>query len=404
MDEIHQHYRQTDFRLSADEHLARAEAPADMSSLAVRVKYSPGPDNAHDGKLAEFPAHQPLMVGTSHISVSTEALPNLMGATASPVIGPSYVVHVMPQDPAPEMLPHAPQQSGTSPIYEEKYVDGANDTIANLSQTNLGNDRDHVTEAGEFKDVPHVNAEQPMNEMLALSEELHGTMVAPVGADSAEFWTAVVLNRDESLANGTSDAESIAPGRYMNGELQPAASGGDNTDHKPSDQPTGPPAVAEGSQEPGQVAETGGNKLVNVGTIIDVDEAPSTLVVGGNYFETNAIVQTNILQNHDMVFHAGEAPVLLDSPGSTLDNVANFIVEEIVKQHGYKAGPVANLTVNIDYVDGDVIDVKSLTQRNYFDDGDVTVQTRFDSYSEIHTGGNTLANVARFADWESITT
>ncbi len=45
------------------------------------------------------------------------------------------------------------------------------------------------------------------------------------------------------------------------------------------------------------------------------------------------------------------------------------------------------------------MDVKSLTQRNYFDDGDVTVQTRFDSYSEIHTGDNTQANVARFADW-----
>ncbi len=55
--------------------------------------------------------------------------------------------------------------------------------------------------------------------------------------------------------------------------------------------------------------------------------------------------------------------------------------------------------MNIDYVDGDVMDVKSLTQRNYFDDGDVIVQTRYDSYSEVHTGDNTQANVARFADW-----
>jgi hypothetical protein len=133
--------------------------------------------------------------------------------------------------------------------------------------------------------------------------------------------------------------------------------------------------------------------------MIDVNEAPSTLVVVGDYYETNAILQTNILQNQDVVFHTGEVPQLIDSAGSTLDNVANFVVEELVKQHGHNRGPAGNLTVNIDYVDGDVVDVKSLTQRNYFDDGDVSVQTRFDSYSEIHTGDNTQANVARFADW-----
>ncbi len=51
MDEISTHYRPTEFRFSADEHIARTEAPADMSSMAVRVKYSPGPETLHAGEL-----------------------------------------------------------------------------------------------------------------------------------------------------------------------------------------------------------------------------------------------------------------------------------------------------------------------------------------------------------------
>jgi hypothetical protein len=396
LDEISYDPRQADFRLSADEHIAHTEAPADMTSFAVRVKYSPGSENLAHVKWADLPEYDQIAVSSPHIGTG-QPLPHFLSAGVEALsVGQNYVVQYV-SEPQGHSTSLPPQAEATAPTYEIKYVEGGNDTIANLSQTNVANDRDYFSDGStEIETLEHVNIDQPMVDMLALAEELNPTTALPSG-ESVEFWTSAVVNRQESIAAGETEAQPIAPGRYVNGELVPVEPG------SPADETANNvvpeiPVRPEDSTDPAQIAETGGNKLINSGTMIDVNEAPSTLVVVGDYYETNAILQTNILQNHDVIFHTGDAPELIDSAGSTLDNVANFVVEELVKQHGHK-GPVGNLTVNIDYVDGDVVDVKSLTQRNYFDDGDVSVQTRFDSYSEIHTGDNTQANVVRFADW-----
>ena len=396
LDEISYAYRPIDLKFSADQHIARSEAPADMESMAVRVKYSPGPEYLTQVKSADLPEYHTIAVSASAHGHG-EALPHHMHAGPNALsVGQNYVVQYVAE---PQTTPAGPQpQAGAvAPNYEIKYVEGGDDTIANLSQANVANDRDYFTDEPAGTPVfDHVAIDQPMVDMLALAEEYNPITTLPPG-ESVEFWTSAVVNRHEALASGETEAQPIVAGRYVNGESVPTGQAGqpEPLNHIVPE----PPVPSDDGSEPAQVAETGGNKLVNIGTMIDVNEAPSTLVVVGNYYETNAILQTNILQNKDVVFHTGDAPELLDSTGSTLDNVANFVVEELVKQHGHKGGPASHLTVNIDYVDGDVMDVKSLTQRNYFDDGDVTVQTRFDSYSEVHTGDNTQANVARFADW-----
>jgi hypothetical protein len=396
LDEISHHYRQSDFRLSADEHIARTEGPSDMTSFAVRVKYNPGSENLAHVKWADLPEYDPLAVSAPNFGID-QSLPHFLSAGVEALsIGKNYIVHYVAEPHGSSATP--PEAEATAPAYEIKYDGGGDDTIANLSQTNIGNDRDYFTDGStEIGTLDHVNIDQPMADMLALADEHNPTMALPPG-ESIEFWTSMIVNRQDSIAAGETEAQPLAPGRYVNGEVVP-----EDQATQPETAFTNvvpePPVRAEDSIDPAQIAETGGNKLINSGTLIDVDEAPSTLVVVGDYYETNAILQTNVLQNHDVVFHSGETPELTDSAGSTLDNVANFVIEELVGQRGHHHGPVGNLTVNIDYVDGDVMDVKSLTQRNYFDDGDVSVQTRFDSYSEIHTGDNTQANVARFADW-----
>ncbi|KAB0267727.1 hypothetical protein [Microvirga brassicacearum] len=392
---IHSNDTAADFRVSADEYLARSEAPSDMSNFAIQVKYSLGSENPDRGEWADLPDDDSLDVGAPNVDL----LPHDWSTgTSSLFAGQSYVVSCTAESSGPGGSHLQDSQSHPASTYESKSADGGDDTIANLSQANIGADRDYFSDGpNELGVLPHVASDQPAADMLTLAEEYNPTTMLPPG-ESVEFWTSAVVDRHESLAAGETEAQTIAPGRYVNGKLvalEPSVETAQPANHTLPE----PPVREVGSTDPAQIAETGGNKLVNAATIADLNEAPSTLIVGGDYYETNAILQTNILQNQDVVFHDGDAPPMLDSTGSTLDNVANFVVEELVKQQGHKAGPLGNLTVNIDYVDGHVMDVKALAQRNYFEDGDVTVQTRYDSYSEIHSGDNTQANVARFADW-----
>ena len=85
--------------------------------------------------------------------------------------------------------PQTHAQSQPAPIYEMKYVDGGNDTIANLSQANVATDRDHFSDGtAEFDELTHVPSDQPIADMLAMAEEHNPTATLPPG-ESVEYWT-----------------------------------------------------------------------------------------------------------------------------------------------------------------------------------------------------------------------
>ena len=116
---------------------------------------------------------------------------------------------------------------------------------------------------------------------------------------------------------GTPDEHSVAPGYYVNGELE----------ERPRE-PT-PPAKFDDLPDTGhgigQWASLGGNESINAALIADIGEGVRTMVVMGDYYKTDAIFQTNTIVDKDEVHvSGGEGTPSLASEGNVATNIADF--------------------------------------------------------------------------------
>jgi hypothetical protein len=137
------------------------------------------------------------------------------------------------------------------------------------------------------------------------------------------------------------------------------------------------------------VVHTGGNMVTNVATLIDGQGPVGTLVVLGDSYKSNAIVQTNVLVDHSAV--AGTAETALVQTG---DNAANNVAELVRQFDGnpYEMGFFGGLRWHVDRIDGDFYDVKMVKQVNWLSDNDCVQQTATDHYKFMSTGENGLGN------------
>jgi hypothetical protein len=280
------------------------------------------------------------------------------------------------------------------PTYSIQITDGGNNLVAVTAQSSVLVDNDvYSDDAAATQALLEVPvAANPVPDLLAAAKELMpDPLLAP--DQSADHWLTAAVARDHALATGQEQASEIKPGHYVDGDYQA----------KPApDAPldAGLPRAPEresGDTAPDQVAELGGNKALNAAQLADLNEATSTLVVKGDFFSTNAIYQANLLQDDDTLVPS-DAAAAASTGGGSAHNVASFAIEDIVKHlSGSRYG--GDLSVDVHTVQGDVMDMKILNQRNFIEDGDVSVQTRFDSYSHVITGEGEQANVVQFQDW-----
>ena len=282
-----------------------------------------------------------------------------------------------------------PADSGNSaPLdYGVSYESGANDKLAAINQSNLLSDIDAlIGESGIGLSSVH-----PLDVPVALANLLDEARTAtpsdlvPAGQAPLD-WKDLVAERDAALAEKTENGGStIEAGTYVNGAL---------VDEKPAEPPARPEPPDTGGAGT-QVLETGGNTAVNAAVLADLNEAAGTLIVLGDYFETNAIIQANVYSDRDQVLpetaHSAQA---LGGDNLAL-NIATFAADEIRGQRGDWIGP-DGLKVDITIADGDVFDVKALVQRNWILDNDEAVQSASDGYSAVFVGGNEQGNVAKF--------
>lgn len=137
------------------------------------------------------------------------------------------------------------------------------------------------------------------------------------------------------------------------------------------------------------VVHAGGNVATNVATLIDGQGPVGTLVVLGDSYKSNAIVQTNVLVDHSSV--AGTADTAIVQAG---DNAANNVAELVRQFDGnpYEMGFFGGLRWHVDRIDGDFYDVKMVKQLNWLSDNDCVQQTATDHYKFVSTGENELGN------------
>ncbi|MEP3275750.1 MAG: hypothetical protein ABJO38_05055 [Stappiaceae bacterium] len=146
---------------------------------------------------------------------------------------------------------------------------------------------------------------------------------------------------------------------------------------------------------PEHTIDLGNNEAVNAAAIVDYSESLSSIVVTGNYYETNAIVQTNVF-----AFNEGEAGNQAKGlGGGTPENTV--INEATVSEQGeYLIQSPTNFyfpeyQFNVDHVHGDVFDMNILKQVNYISDNDRITYEAGGSGYYISLGDNTQVNASQ---------
>lgn len=142
--------------------------------------------------------------------------------------------------------------------------------------------------------------------------------------------------------------------------------------------------------------QLGGNSLANLAAVFDISEAKGSLMVMGDYVETNAIFQINVLRDLDQL--SGNASAWGEG-GTIAHNIASFVREEGTGLGNATLGDVAAPVFwNVEVLDGDLFDLMVTFQKNWLSDNDVVGSVMGDAYSVIAAGGNEQLNFSLLQD------
>lgn len=121
-----------------------------------------------------------------------------------------------------------------------------------------------------------------------------------------------------------------------------------------------------------QTISLGGNGAANAAVLFDLEEALSSRIIHGDYFETNLIVQINVLSDTDTVDVSGAAFVeQLMTSDNSIRNEATIVDEEGNLFGDLTRGIPGASEWEVTYVYGDFYDVSTVVQNNALFDNDV---------------------------------
>ena len=192
---------------------------------------------------------------------------------------------------------------------------------------------------------------------------------------------------DAALAAGDGQPSpySVQPGLYINGELQPAGTTLPALDS---------PRRSRSCRRARRACAAGSNESVNQAMIADLSESARTMLIHGDYYKVNAIVQISSYIDNDDIAVGGDLQALIAAGDNITRNIADFRQEAGV----YSDLPSMNMgpRFHVDVVDGDYYDVRLTLQQNFLCDNDVIVQYSSDTHFEAHTGENGQFNFITF--------
>lgn len=199
---------------------------------------------------------------------------------------------------------------------------------------------------------------------------------------------ALVGGHDAALANGSATQHTLALGEYVNGVFDPNY-GTPDPAAPVSNVSTSLPAVM-GNINTGLSVVAGSNIQINEGGIVSDNAEHSTLMVLGDYYSTNAIIQTNILHDIDNIATAGPPSLAnITTGGDQLNNLASFYQQEIGSTNISGAG---NSSWHVNVVNGNFYDVNIVSQTNVLNGGTASFQTTQSTFYQAITGGNQQIN------------
>ena len=157
----------------------------------------------------------------------------------------------------------------------------------------------------------------------------------------------------------------------------------------------GPPPGPTGdhSADSIQSVSVGSNIQANDAALTNLEALSTSLAVQGNYYQTEAIVQTNVFAGQD---HFSGGPGVTSIAANTVQNIADVENNVPLLTSGGSGTTPSGLNWSVDVVNGNFYDVHSLVQTNYLQNNNVVYQTSYSGDSQIIAGENTQTNFAQF--------
>jgi hypothetical protein len=302
-----------------------------------------------------------------------------------------------PEHPVAPLQVGGSEGGGSGAYVQDIQIVTPSQLLLETSQVNvMNNDNVVLLVPGEDPATLHqVNAPVLLHDLLASAQHLLPHDLVPEHG-STEAITDLV--RADDVGNGVTGPDhstDLTPGVYQNGVSLPA---GSTFDFKAPDLATPSENINHnGLTHPGLDAATGGNVSVNEATIIDDNAARAGLVVDGNAYTLNAIVQVNVLANHWSIDAGGETVARsILTGGDTTNNDVTF------NQHSISTSGVAHFSpttnVHVDTISGDFLDIKGLFQTNYLSNNDSITQGTVHTFNEVDSGQNGQFNTLPFQE------
>jgi hypothetical protein len=251
-------------------------------------------------------------------------------------------------------------------------VQRADDAVPNsldLSADNTSSDLQNFVDARDAHPISTLAQDAPFSTQLG--QFVNGTPVTD-GSDPHQITNDLLTTISNALQTSSTTGPADLTGNHQNDHIE---------------------AVSVGS-----------NYQANDAVLSNFEGLSTTLAVQGNYYQTEAIVQTNVVGGSDH-FSGGGA----GSGGSNVTAIAANTVQNIADiqnavptlTSGGSGTTVSGLNWSVDVLNGNLLDIHSLVQTNYLENNSVVYQTSAVGDSLVIAGGNTQTNTAEYQNLTS---
>lgn len=389
--------------------------PADP--FLVKVMLEGGGGQAVSVPYYEGQSHTPGLGDPGELPALNTPLPWLVPAEPYDWhLSPIHRFPLLPNHPDAQFslaLPHAlPLQvpavgsdasGGGDFIISVTYQSGADQELIDVRQVNLMIDNNQVNAPADLVLMNNEHADHLISWMVHEAQDAVPSDLDLVAANTSQL-KAFVDDHDSHplLTQGDEAPNAVQLGQYVNGVL--VTDGSDphqvtndlfNTIVDAANSAfAGPPELVHGDHSDQSIdhVSVGSNITANDAVLVNNEGLSISLAVLGNYYQTNAIIQTNVFKGID--HFTGDGSTSIDA--NTIQNIADFQNEGPTLVSGGSGVAVSGLSWTVDVLNGDLLQIHSLIQTNYLSNNNVIFQTSSTGESDVIAGGNTLLNTAQF--------
>jgi hypothetical protein len=292
------------------------------------------------------------------------------------------------------------------------YQSGGDQELIDVRQVNILTN-DNVSDNGSIAvptDVVLANndyAASTLTTMLYAASDTNSHELLPTAADTSQLIGMVNANDADPAAMQAQLAPyEVQPGVYVNGELYTGSADPHQVTNDALDTvstalnngmtelPPGPTGDGDGLSN--QTVSVGSDITANSATLVNLEGATVSLAVLGNYYQTQEIAQTNVLDEVDHVTGGAASQAIISIAPNTIDNIADFQDQTPTLTAGGTGTTASGLNWSVDVLNGSLYDVQALVQTNYLTNNNVIYETTSAGISEILVGGNVQVNGAEF--------